>query len=197
MYFAPSNLYFENGEYKFLSSTFINKELFNRVSTRPTMASSANCVEVYDITGWYVPSCEEWKGLVMGAYSIRKYSDHVTSIVPYRIITDERTKNIWGLLLLPDDYTYAETQAELENEEKYNDMSRYKKNVNIFKYLSKGCVFLPSYNETGNNNCYLSSNSYSLNFTKNGSYGGYGVTPYDGFGGTTATEEAVRLIHEE
>ena len=202
VYFAPSNLYFEDGEYKFLSSTFINKELFNTESTRPTVASSANCIEVYDIPGWYVPSNHEWEMLGHGYYDVgRRFVDAPSlDIMAYRIITDERTNNVFGLLLLPDDYTNAERKEELEKEEKYStnsNMYYFKKNVNIFKYLAKGCVFLPDAPDKNAHSYYLSTTGYELRFSKDGYSSSYGILPYSGFGGSTATEAAVRLIHEE
>jgi hypothetical protein len=207
VYFALSNLYDDGGIYKFQSCPWTvsdggSNDFFELSVIRNTMASSENSITVSGIEGWYAPSDKEWEGLNEGHYGgsasqtyTRHYIDNSNyTIRPYKIVTDEKTNNIFGLMYLPDDFTYNEDRAELELEENYNSStSRYKKNVNLFKYLAKGCVFFPEYTHSSGFSPQYGGSFSNLVFSSatNGT-----PRPNSSNSGGTLTPVPVRLIHE-
>lgn len=196
VYFALGNLYDDGGVYKIQSSPWVvsdvgSGDFFDRNLITSTMASSEISITVNGIDGWYAPVSAYWIYLNDGS---RTFIDDTRFIRPYKIETDEKTNNIFGLMFLPDDFTYSEDIAELEAEEKYRTFSRYKKNVNIFKYLAKGCVFIPGYERTGGfAPCYASGNHNQLCFSQGTSSE---PTPRSSFSGGSQSPVPVRLIHE-
>jgi len=208
VYFALSNLCVDGGIYKFQSYPWIvsdvgDNDFFSRDIINNTMSSSENSITVNGIDGWFVPSVKEWKSLNDGFYTsssssetyTRKYIDNKNyTIYSYKIVTDEKSNNIFGLMYLPDDFTYNEDRAELELEENYNSStSRYKKNVNIFKYLAKGCVFFPEYTRSGGFSPQYGGSFSNLVFS---SATGANPTPNSANSGGSLSPVPVRLIHE-
>ena len=217
VYLSPGNLYCKDGVYHIQSLPWeINadeSDIFKYSDVESNMSSSAKSITINGIGGWYVPESSEWQYLIEG----RKYDSKSSTLHPYRIVSNANYGNVFGLLFLPDDFSYDEDRVEIEREDKYSTdsgMDYYKININLIKYLAKGCAFIPEYDRTPsyNSNHYWSSNWYYsnssntqksvtlLSFSKTAKTGGYGVTPRIGYSYQTKIPTdisyPIRLIHE-
>ncbi len=212
VYIPLGNLYDDGGVYRFQASPFIvsnggyNDYNYNDYfvkTDRSAWSSATNGITVNGIDGWYLPNKREWECLNQGYYAsggsssvYRRYEGTTYDREAYIIKTDEKTNNIYGAMYLPDDFSFDTDRAELEAEESYSSYSRHKKNVNIFKYLAKGCVFFPGgfyTNAVAQIDGTYGGCESDMRFSENVAY----VSPWGSTYSTgTSYSVPVRLIHE-